>query len=264
MITAPIKETIAGLAPIVMERPGVPNIYQKIAAISASLGAIQKDGTYDGGQRGGSYKFISHAALMGHLRNELARHNVVIIPEVIEANTEGREKHSTYNGQERVSFERRVTVRMLFTVVDGDDPESKFTAQWSGEGIDAGDKGTQKAGTSAEKYFLFKLFKVSDKDDPDAENPSSEAAVSRPSARDTAPATPPVNPGPDRDPVAGGSGSPTAIQQTLVDRIAAMDGVDRVALFTKHFKTRPNRKSVLSLDDPAAFTLIEEIDRDWT
>ena len=206
--TAPrVAETMRDIEPPVLAVAGKPNLFQKLAAISADLGAIQKDGTYDGGQRGGSYKFISHAALMGHLRNELARHNVVIIPEVIEATTEGREKHSTYNGQERVSFERRVTVRMLFTVVDGDDPESKFTAQWSGEGIDAGDKGTQKAGTSAEKYFLFKLFKVSDKDDPDAENPDTSNGVT---------ATPPVKPKPKDAPVAGGSGSPSSAQQTLL------------------------------------------------
>jgi len=184
------------------------NLYQKIAAISAGLGAIQKDGDFDGG--GVKYKFISHAALMGHLRSELARHNIVIVPEIVEAVTTEREKNTEWQGKAKVSMERRVTTRMLFTVIDGDDPETRFTAQWAGEGIDSGDKATQKAATSGEKYLYMKLFKVSDKDDPDAENPSADTPAPR------AVAIPPAPKAPQPSPVPVTTGADSSPQQHLL------------------------------------------------
>lgn len=220
------------------------NLYQKLAAISGGLGAIEKDGNYDGGQRGGSYKFISHSQLMGHLRNELARHNVVIVAEVRESRTELREKHTEYNGQSRVSVERRVVVTMQFTVTDGDSPESSFTARWFGEGIDNGDKATQKAATSGEKYFLMKLFKVSDKDDPDAEREEVEARQAPATTTQRGPAA-----GNGRPPVPGGG----ELQTALMARIAEVypDPEDRGVWLTA--KGLPlTRSGLMALSDTAA------------
>lgn len=145
------------------------NLWQKLAVITGDIGAIEKDGSYSGGQAGGSYKFISQAQLVAKLRHELKKHRVVIEPSMVSATTETITRVTEYNGRQVEKVSRRIVCEMEFRVVNGDDPTQHFTARWFGEAIDSGDKGTQKAATSAEKYFLMKLFKVSDQDDPDAE-----------------------------------------------------------------------------------------------
>lgn len=143
------------------------NLYQKISEITASLGVIQKDSSAPAAM--GGYRFISHAMMLGHLRHELTARNVVIIPsgeELLRADV--TEKKVEDSKGVRISYNYRTIVKFNFTVVDGDNPQDFFNAYWLGEGMDTSDKGVQKAGTSAEKYFLMKLFKIGDKDDPDA------------------------------------------------------------------------------------------------
>lgn len=160
------------------------NIYHKVTAVIAAIGLIQKDSKAPTGM--GGYAFISHGALLGHLRHELTSRNIVIIPsgeEVVRSVvTENIVRND--NG-ESVKRNVHTVIKFKFTVVNGDDPTDKFEAYWIGEGMDVSDKGAQKAGTSAEKYFLMKLFKVGDKDDPDGatiEEPktTSESAQLRP------------------------------------------------------------------------------------
>lgn len=148
-----------------------PNVYQKISAIISSLGLIGKDSTAPTAM--GGYKFTSHAALLGHLRHELTTRNVVIRPsgeELLKSTAIEKKSVVMQNNQpvEKTSYNFHSIVKFNFTVVNGDDPLDFFVDSWIGEGMDTGDKGIQKAGTSAEKYYLMKLFKVGDKDDPDA------------------------------------------------------------------------------------------------
>lgn len=43
---------------------------------------------------------------------------------------------------------------------------------WTGEALDYGDKATNKAATSAQKYYLMRQFNISEKgEDPDADSP---------------------------------------------------------------------------------------------
>jgi hypothetical protein len=135
-----------------------PNLHQRILAIAQELGAIEKTGQAD--PRMGGYGFIEHAEIMGRLRTLLARHGVTIVPSM---HVTGRETVSREGG--RVAH--RVTVDLTLTVINADRPEDRFTIEWPGEALDTQDKATQKAGTSAEKYALMKLFKISDREDPD-------------------------------------------------------------------------------------------------
>jgi len=167
------------------------NLYQKLAAISGGLGALKKDGKAPDIM--GGYAFLSHGSLMGHLRNELAAHGVVIIPAITHV-----ESHVVLVGEKQKPT-NHVTVKMAFTVFNADDPQERIHTDWAGEGMDASDKGTQKAATSAEKYFLMKLFKVSDQDDPDGSEAEPVAAnpawVARPApVQSSAPIT--TNPPP--------------------------------------------------------------------
>ena len=183
------------------------NLYQKISEITASLGVIQKDSTAPTTM--GGYKFLSHAMMLAHLRTELTSRNVVIIPSGEELlRREVTEKKTTdSNGKEKISFNFFTVIKFNFTVIDGDNPSDFFNAYWIGEGMDSSDKGVQKAGTSAEKYFLMKLFKVGDKDDPDA------AATDSTSETKSMSATINSNAVPNTKPTVTG----TVVEQTLPD-----------------------------------------------
>jgi hypothetical protein len=135
-----------------------PNIHQRILAITQELGAIEKTGQAD--PRMGGYEFIEHAQIMGRLRTLLVRHGVTIVPSM---HVTGRETVSREGGRAA----HRVTGDLTLTVINADRPEDRFTIEWPGEALDTQDKATQKAGTSAEKYALMKLFKISDREDPD-------------------------------------------------------------------------------------------------
>ena len=67
---------------------------------------------------------------------------------------------------------------MEFKIIDADDPSSTIEALWLGEGTDYGDKGINKAETSGTKYFLMRLFNVTEKDEQDADATSPESRVS--------------------------------------------------------------------------------------
>lgn len=154
------------------------NLYQKISQIIDSLGLIGKDSRAPDIM--GGYSFTSHGALIGHLRHELTSRNVVIRASGVELLRADSFETSSYDKDKNVKIKTnyRTIVKYLFTVVDGDNPADFFEDFWIGEGIDGSDKGIQKAGTSAEKYFLMKLFKVGDKDDPDAVDASGNGVVS--------------------------------------------------------------------------------------
>lgn len=170
------------------------NLYQKISEITASLGAIQKDSQAPDAM--GGYKFISHGMILAHLRNELTARNVVIRPsgeELLRADTQEKRVPIITNGAtvgEKVSYNHRSVIKYRFTVVDGDNPSDFFEDFWIGEGMDGGDKGIQKAGTSAEKYYLMKLFKIGDKDDPDGIETDGSTRTESQSATITKPSTP--------------------------------------------------------------------------
>ena len=67
--------------------------------------------------------------------------------------------------------------------VDPDTGECWATT-WAGEAFESGDKGLQKAITSAVKYALLKTFHISDKDTKEADAETSEEPAKRPAPSD--------------------------------------------------------------------------------
>lgn len=162
------------------------NLYQKLAAISGELGAITKDSQAP--QEMGGFRFMSHAALMGHLREKLAEQQVAIL-ESLELVSDDVVTMKTQQG-ERTN--RRIVVKLTAEFVNAEKPDDRHSVTWFGEGIDRSDKALQKAGTSAEKYMLSKTFKVSDKDDPDSD---SSGEITTPRERPKAKPVPPLGNG---------------------------------------------------------------------
>jgi hypothetical protein len=145
------------------------NLYQRLLDITSEIGKIEKTGT----NTAQNYKFIEQAQVLAELRPKLATHGVMIMPETISRTmdryvTTKPGYKPTDPPKEQVSFHANVVSR--YTVINADNPDERFTCEWdAGEALDTSDKATNKATTASQKYFLMKLFNISDKDDPDAD-----------------------------------------------------------------------------------------------
>jgi len=159
------------------------NLALKLAKITAELGGIAKDGRNEHQK----FDFISYEHLYAAVRPLLSREKVAIIPSV---ESVSEERYETNNG----GSGWRTTVTMNETIIDADSGDT-MTVKAMGSANDTGDKSLGKAITEADKRWLFKLFKVSSKDDvdPDADSPEPPKSKPRPNpvAAKTAPAPAP-------------------------------------------------------------------------
>ncbi|MEC5150891.1 ERF family protein [Cryobacterium sp. GrIS_2_6] len=142
------------------------NLYQKIAKITGEVGLIKKGGT----NKDQGYAFIEYAAVAGELRSLFAKYGVVIVPRMQVASKQSRnEVESKYGAKGNHAL-----IDFSFNVVNADKPEDRFTVPWTGEALSFDDKGTNKAATSALKYYLMRQFNISEKgEDPDADSPTA-------------------------------------------------------------------------------------------
>lgn len=150
-------------------RPTGGKIYQAINAVMKDIGAVGKD-SYNEMQ---CFRFRGIDAVMNALHPALCKHGVFTVPEILEQRRE--ERQSTRGGNLIYSI---CTIRYTFYADDG----SHVSAVTIGEGMDSGDKATNKAMAIALKYALFQVFCVPTEEmtDPDAESP--EAAPKAPKA----------------------------------------------------------------------------------
>lgn len=137
------------------------NLYQKLLKITEEIGKIEKTGKNS--MQG--YAFIEQANVVAELRPQLSKYGVFIIPETISRTVERFE-----NKKGTITVHSNVKSR--YTVINADNPEEKFVSEWdAGEALDTSDKATNKATTASHKYYLMKLFNISDKDDADKDSP---------------------------------------------------------------------------------------------
>lgn len=151
------------------ETPAPRTVYQAIAAVMGDLAkrGISKDQTnaFD------KYKFRGIDDLYNALGPLLARHGLLILPNVIERDVQ--ERTSQKGG---AVFYVTVTVEFKFVSVDDG---STHVVRTYGEAMDRGDKGTNKAITSAFKYACFEAFciPVEGTDDADRETHEVQATA---------------------------------------------------------------------------------------
>lgn len=149
-------------------KPSELNLYQKLAKITGEIGVVAKDGN----NTEQNFKFIEYAAVAGKLRDLFAKYGVVVVPRM--PKKQERKVITSKYGKEGVW----TLVPMVFTVVNADKPEDRFTVQWEGEAMDYGDKATNKAATSALKYYLMRQFNISEKgEDPDEQSPGEQKSA---------------------------------------------------------------------------------------
>jgi len=136
-------------------------IYSAIAAMVGEIGAITKDKR---NTQGTGYNYRGIDDVMNALNPLLAKHQVFIVPEALDKTREERASRSGGN----LIF-TSITMRYTFYAVDG----SSVSAVVVGEGMDSGDKSTNKAMAVAMKYAMFQVFCIPTEEmvDPDAETP---------------------------------------------------------------------------------------------
>ena len=136
------------------------NIYEAIADIMREGYAVTKD--KKNSQQGFMYRGIDD--VMNTFQPLMASRGIFVVPEVLDM---AREERQTKNGTNLLYSV--LTVKYTFYASDG----SNVSAVVIGEGMDSGDKASNKALAVAMKYAMFQTFCIPTEEmqDPDAETP---------------------------------------------------------------------------------------------
>lgn len=134
------------------------NIFESIQAVMGEIGAVGK--TSKNAQQGFMYRGID--AVMNALQPALIKHGVFVVPEILEQTREER-----VNAKGTTLIYSICKIKYNFYAQDG----SSVSATVIGEGMDTGDKATNKAMSIAFKYACFQVFCIPTEEmvDPDAE-----------------------------------------------------------------------------------------------
>lgn len=136
------------------------NIYESITKIMEEVPAIGKNKT----NTTQGFKFRGIDDVMNALQPLLAKYKVFIAPEILE---QTREERTTKTGGNLIYSICKIKYK--FYAEDG----TSIEAVTIGEGMDSGDKATNKAMAIAMKYALFQVFCIPTEEmkDPDSETP---------------------------------------------------------------------------------------------
>lgn len=142
-----------------MEEKKKMSIYETIPAVMAEIGAIGKDSW---NKQGFAYRGID--AVMNALNPAMTKYKMFVIPKVLDQRREERQAAKGSNLIYSIC-----TVEYTFYAEDG----SSVSATVIGEGMDSGDKATNKAMSAAFKYACFQTFCIPTEEmkDSDSETP---------------------------------------------------------------------------------------------
>ena len=134
------------------------NIYETISAVMKEIGAVGK--TSKNQMQGFMFRGID--AVMNAIAPALQKYNLFIVPEILE---QTREERTSFKGGTLIYSICKI--KYTFYAEDG----SSITATVIGEGMDSGDKATNKAMSIAFKYACFQVFCIPTEEmvDSDAE-----------------------------------------------------------------------------------------------
>lgn len=147
----------------------MPQIYGLISKAMEEIGAIGKD-SYNQQQK---FKYRGVDAVMNALNPVMRKCGLFVTPEVLNQQREERQTQS--GGRLLYSI---LTMRYTMYAPDG----SSVSATVIGEGMDSGDKASNKAMSVAFKYAMFQLFCIPTEEmiDPDSETPPESKPVPKP------------------------------------------------------------------------------------
>ena len=144
-----------------------PAIYAALNAIMCDIGSIGKERQ----NQQQHFMFRGIDQVMNTIKPLLAKHHVNIIPEVVDMRREERRTGS--GGTLMYSI---LTIKHHFVATDG----SEVVSTTIGEGMDSGDKASNKAMSIAFKYACFQVFCIPTeemaKEDPDLNTPDDSVS----------------------------------------------------------------------------------------
>lgn len=137
-----------------------PKIYSAISAVMNEVGAVGKD--KKNAQQGFKYRGIDD--VMNALSPALSKNHIFVVPQVLE---QTREERQTKTGGNLIYS--ILKIKYTFYAEDGSNVEAIVI----GEGMDSGDKGSNKSMSIAFKYACFQVFCIPTEEmkDPDGETP---------------------------------------------------------------------------------------------
>lgn len=136
------------------------NIYKAIGEVMKDVGAVGKDSKNP--QQGYRYRGID--AVMNALQPAMIKHGIFVVPSVME---EHREERQTSRGG--LLIYSVLKIKYTFYAEDG----TSIEAIVIGEGMDSGDKATNKALSVGFKYACFQVFCIPTEEmiDPEVDSP---------------------------------------------------------------------------------------------
>lgn len=142
------------------------NIFETINAVMEEIGAVGKN------SRNEKQKYMYRGVddVMNALNPAFTKHKLFMVPEVV---SQKREERQTAN--EKNLIYSVLSVKYTFYAEDG----SSIYTIVPGEGMDSGDKASNKAMSAAFKYACFQTFCIPTEEmqDPDAETPPPSTPV---------------------------------------------------------------------------------------
>lgn len=141
-------------------------IYSKMSAVMKDIGPVSKD------QKNAAqgYKFRGVDQFVNALHPALVRHGVFMTPTVTDYEHELKEVERS-SGKKGV--DKHVHIKVLYTFY-AEDGSSVSVGPIPAEGLDSGDKATNKALSAALKYALIQTFSIPTEDMAEADLDSPE------------------------------------------------------------------------------------------
>lgn len=206
-------------------------IYQLIPEAMRRVGAIGKDSV----NKTQGFKYRGIDAVYNALNPVMSELGLFIVPEILDHRREERETEKTYNGQTSKTILKYsiLTIRYTMFAPDG----SSVSCTVVGEGMDSGDKASNKAMSVGLKYACFQLFMIPTEEmvDPDQESHEVTSGAREPKApketrqdRIGRPETPPASVNVTKSPTVPQTGAETPVNPVLAYLAEQRDGL-RVA-----------------------------------
>lgn len=145
------------------------NIYEKLSAITAEIGVVEKNLNVKVSSNS-SYKAVSERDVLDAVKPIEQKYRVYSFPanrKIIDRDV--LTKETEYNGTITRTNTLFMRVETVYRFVNIDKPDEFIETTVYGDGLDTGDKASGKAMTYADKYALMKAYKLSTGDDPDKE-----------------------------------------------------------------------------------------------
>lgn len=146
-----------------MDNKKLPNIYQRLSAISTELSVVAKNTEVNMGRW--KYSAVGEADVLRAVKPLEAKHGVYSYPAFRTIIESGEIESVTFKDEiKKQLFER---IETTYRFVNIDEPSDYIEIISYGDGIDSQDKSVGKAMTYADKYALLKAYKIVTGEDPD-------------------------------------------------------------------------------------------------